>query len=301
MSMPIRYCKNHEIDKTKWDKCISDASNGLVYAYSFCLDALCTWDALVYNDYEVVMPLPYRSKWGFKYVYQLPFIQRLGVFGATTPQQVDAMYTAVTKHFRFIHYNTDQQPANKDFKLVKHINYVINLHTSLHTIRANISKECLKNIRKATQRSCNLSTGVAAEQVIDLYRKAYDHLHPTVTNKDYDQFLLLTKKAIATGFAETFAIKDETGEIVFAAALLKDHRRLYYVIGAPTEKGRQLRATYFFINSIIEKYAGSNLLLDLEGSDIPNVAAFYQRFGPAAEEYYEVKYNNLPFPINLLK
>jgi hypothetical protein len=38
------------------------------------------WDALVWGDYEFVMPLPVRKKWGIQYVYQPLFCQQLGIF-----------------------------------------------------------------------------------------------------------------------------------------------------------------------------------------------------------------------------
>ena len=56
--MNIAYLSNKNIDKQKWDRCIDMASNGLIYAYSFYLDAMSKhWDALILNDYEIVMPL----------------------------------------------------------------------------------------------------------------------------------------------------------------------------------------------------------------------------------------------------
>ena len=78
----LYYKQRKEIDEAKWDKCISKASNGLIYAYSYYLDGMAdNWDALVLNDYEVVMPLPWRKKFGFYYLYQPAFTAQLGLFG----------------------------------------------------------------------------------------------------------------------------------------------------------------------------------------------------------------------------
>ena len=47
----IQYLSHEQIDKAKWDQCIDNASNGLIYAYSFYLDTMAdNWDALVLND-----------------------------------------------------------------------------------------------------------------------------------------------------------------------------------------------------------------------------------------------------------
>src|SRR6187397_45201 len=81
-SSQIQYLVNKQIDKTKWDKCITEASNGLIYAYSFYLDTLAKhWDALIFNDYEAVMPLTWNKKYGIHYLYQPAFSAQLGVFG----------------------------------------------------------------------------------------------------------------------------------------------------------------------------------------------------------------------------
>ena len=59
----IHYVKRQEVNATKWDRCIDQASNGLIYAYSFYLDTMTdSWDALVLNDYEALMPLPWKKK-----------------------------------------------------------------------------------------------------------------------------------------------------------------------------------------------------------------------------------------------
>jgi hypothetical protein len=44
----IKYLQHKEIDKAKWDACITNAPNGLIYGYSFYLDCMAKhWDALV--------------------------------------------------------------------------------------------------------------------------------------------------------------------------------------------------------------------------------------------------------------
>ena len=65
-SYQIEYLTRDKIDINKWDECVNKASNGVIYARSIYLDKVCTnWDALVINNYELVMPLPWRKKWGF--------------------------------------------------------------------------------------------------------------------------------------------------------------------------------------------------------------------------------------------
>ncbi|VAW26447.1 hypothetical protein MNBD_BACTEROID04-1052, partial [hydrothermal vent metagenome] len=58
----IYYYKRNQIDIVKYDTCITKSINTRVYANSWYLDIVAdNWDVLVLNDYEAVMPLPWRS------------------------------------------------------------------------------------------------------------------------------------------------------------------------------------------------------------------------------------------------
>ena len=77
----IKHLRHNEVDKKKWDDCIDNAFNGIIYAYSWYLDIVCpTWDALIEDDYEKVMPLTHNNKLGISYLYPPLFTQQLGVF-----------------------------------------------------------------------------------------------------------------------------------------------------------------------------------------------------------------------------
>jgi hypothetical protein len=78
----IQHLTRNEIDSIKWNNCVERSANGLIYAFSYYLDALCdNWDAFVIDDYNAIMPLPWRKKAGIKYIYAPPFIQQLGIIG----------------------------------------------------------------------------------------------------------------------------------------------------------------------------------------------------------------------------
>src|SRR5690349_19187878 len=90
----IRYFSYEEVDREKWDACVLASPNGFIYARSFYLDGLCRWDALVMGDYEYLMPLPVRKKYGFRYIYTPPFTGQLGIIG-TAPVTEDIIHDFV--------------------------------------------------------------------------------------------------------------------------------------------------------------------------------------------------------------
>lgn len=81
--MHIVHLTYDEIDRKKWDACIRQSLNGLIYAETVYLDHMAVnWDGLVLGDYEAVMPLTWKKKWGIKYLYQPAFFQQGGIFSS---------------------------------------------------------------------------------------------------------------------------------------------------------------------------------------------------------------------------
>ena len=82
--MQIRRLKHHEIDFERWDLTITNARNTLPYAYSTFLNTVSpSWEALVTDDYNFLMPLPIKKFFFVKYIAQPPFCQQLGIFSAS--------------------------------------------------------------------------------------------------------------------------------------------------------------------------------------------------------------------------
>ena len=77
----IRCLKRNEIDVEKYNTCIKNAVQSNIYAFSWYLDIVTdNWAVLVLNDYEAVMPLPWKQKYFIKYVTQPLWTLQLGVF-----------------------------------------------------------------------------------------------------------------------------------------------------------------------------------------------------------------------------
>ena len=70
--MIIKRIKHHQIDFVKWDLAIEKSSAPLIYGYAWYLNTITSnqWDALVVGDYEAVFPMPWKKKFGIKYIYQ---------------------------------------------------------------------------------------------------------------------------------------------------------------------------------------------------------------------------------------
>src|SRR4026207_1677707 len=156
----IKYLQQKEIDRKKWDACIHEAPNGLIYAYSFYLDHMAKqWDALIINDYEAVMPLTWNKKYGFYYLYQPAFTASLGVFGKNlTKEIIDDFVSMLPSKFKLVEISLNSGNIvgeTKSFSLLRS-NYILNLNKPYEEIYKAYRDNHKRNISKAFQVGCSV-------------------------------------------------------------------------------------------------------------------------------------------------
>ena len=300
----IVYLKNKDIDKIKWDACITNASNGLVYAYSFYLDTMSMhWDALILDDYKAVMPLTWKSKFSIHYLYQPFFAASLGVFGNQLSLKIVRSFLEnIPAKFKYwdIYLNHKNIFQLKDFPFYERTNYVLNLAESYEKLSSAFSKSHLRNIARATQSGCYSEKNIGVEEVIALAKQQSKKFSP-VTDDDYERFLKLYKQLYKKNKAITYGVFSKQKQLLASCVYFFSHNRAYYILVGNHPNGRTLGASHFLINEFIKDNAGKDLLLDFEGSEIRNLAYFYSSFGAKEEKYAAIKLNKLPAILKLLK
>ena len=302
--MEISYCKYQQIDKTKWDACISHADNGLVYAYSYYLDAMAKhWDALVLNDYEAVMPLTWNKKYSIYYLYQPPFTACLGVFGRSLHAETMAAFLqSVPAKFKYwdIYFNPGNLFTISDFNLYQRMNYVLPLGHNYESLYNAYRDNIKRNIKKSEQFGLSIHKDVAIAAILQL-AKEQAGAFTSVADDDFIRFKklygLLYKKEQAT----TYAVYTKENELMASAVFFFSHNRAYYIMVGNHPNGKTLGASHALINAFIKDHAGEDIILDFEGSDIHSLAFFYSSFGAVEEKYSAVKLNRLPGLVKWLK
>ena len=302
--MEVKHLTYQQIDKVKWDTCIDKADNGLIYAYSFYLDCMAkNWEALVLNDYEVLMPLTWNKKYGIGYLYQPPFTASLGVFG----KQVDAeiMYAflkSIPPKFKYwdIYFNHGNFFELKDFKLYERINYILNLNSDYEKLYSAFRDNIKRNIKKAAQFHLTINKNIAVADVIAI-AKEYAMGNSGTTDEDFANFEKLYKLLHQNEKATTYGVYTKENQLITSAVFFFSHGRAFYILVGNHPNGKTLGASHALINAFIKDHAGANLLLDFEGSDISSLAFFYSSFGAVEEKYSAIRFNRLPSIIKWLK
>lgn len=296
MSNSITILPSESIDNEKWDHCITENDNGPIYSTSIYLNHLAAnWHGLVIGDYNAVMPLPWKKKMGIRYYYVPPFIQQLGITGTISAAGLPGIIAAVNKFASYgdIHFNFSNTAIPEQLSVIQRTNFLLDLSAGYEKIAGGYKADAKDNIIHAENNQL-IYKATDAALAIRLYKDLYYARMPRIKEKDYAQLTQLCIALSKSGNCITRSITTLNGEIVCSAVLLKDKRRIYNIANAVTKNSRPLKANSLLYDRIIREFAGTNLLLDMEGSDLPGVKQFYEKFGVTDQPYFHYHHNRLP-------
>lgn len=301
----ITYLKHHEIDKVKWDLCIEQSVNSLVYGFSWYLDiAAPNWHALVLNDYEAVMPLTCSRKLFIDYLYQPFFTQQSGIFYKKYPgeETLIAFIKAIPTKYKFIDINLNEgnEIERKRCKIKKRKNYVLDLSYHYTELIKGYDDHCKRNLKKAKQRDLRIKP-VDIALAVAFYQKYKGEVTQDVTSKDYDRFIRILVAAEQRGMVMPRGVYNEE-ETLLAVGIFVTHKaRIIYLLGGASDIGREARAMYLLFDDMILHFSDHKMLLDFEGSEIEGIARFFKGFGAIKKPYFKLRINRLPWFVRWLK
>jgi hypothetical protein len=300
----IEYLLHHEIDRAKWDQCVTEAENGLIYAYSFYLDHLSKhWDGLVLNDYEAIMPLTWNKKFGIHYLYQPPFTACLGVFGKNlTEAMIGEFVQAIPKKFKLIEISLNEGnifSIPTGFSLLN-TNYTLWLNKPYHELYQHYRENHQRNIQKALQAGCIVKKNIPVEEIIHLNKEQMKNITP-ISDSDYQQFKKLCQFLFDQNRAVSYGITDKQNKLLSSCVFFFSHNRAYYILVGNHPDGKNIGASHALIDAFIKDHANKDLILDFEGSDIESLALFYSGFGSQKEIYPALRWNRLPWWLRWMK
>lgn len=282
--MNIKYLLNKDIDLDKYNACIACSINERIYALSWYLDLVTdNWDALILNDYEAVMPLPRRKKYGLDYIYQAPWVQQLGVFSKNeiTPELLNNFIAHLPKKFVLVDYlfNSENLFANK--KMEQRTNYILRLNRSFESLTDSFNKNKKRIVKKDFSAWKILKNGNKSD-FLELYKienikfpshkDAYDKLNNLLKSDSINVWNVYEKEKIIAGLL-----------------WLKDDKRITYLVPVATDDAKKEDIPTFLVTELMKEFENTDYIFDFEGSMVKGVAKFYQSFGAEKEFYYWYK------------
>jgi len=289
-----------KINVTKWNACVKKHQAPIYCSFQYLTKMATNWVGFVLNDYEAVFAICYRKKMGIMYSYMPAFVQQTGMIGC---QQTDfkIFETAI---LNFVKYGDVMlHPSNNDFSttISPKTNFVIDLHQTYSFIYENYTSDLKKNLIKAQKSNFLYNSNDNIIEAIDTYKLIYENRIKTITEDDFSNFKQLCLLLQKDGKCIVRSIANCNKQILAIAVLLKDENRLYNIANSTTVLGKKTAANHFLIDSILKEFANTNLIFDFEGSDLPGVKSFYQKFGAVNQPYFHWHFNNLPWWIKWIK
>jgi hypothetical protein len=303
--MEIEYKKQKEINIKKWDICISMSINGIVYAYSWYLDIVSPgWDALIYGDYETVMPLTHNSKYSINYLYQPFFTQQLGIFSSNKIDDtlIQAFLNAIPLKYKFIEINLNKYNKLENlngFVIRKNTTYELDLIDNYENIFRKYNKNNIRNIRKAIQNKITIAKNLSVNEVFDLIQGSnkMSGLKKTHTNLLHQ----LIAKALYYKAGHLYGAYNDKNTLCAVGFFVYANNKACFILSVTNDEGKKQGAMFLLIDEFIKDFSNRNIILDFEGSNIDSIARFYKGFGANPFNYSSIRTNRLPFPFKLLK
>jgi hypothetical protein len=301
--MLIKYIHREHLDEDKYNDCVENSLQSNSYAFSWYLDIVCdNWDVLVLDDYEAVMPIPWRKKYGIKYVYPPFWVLQLGVY---SNEAIDE--NKFLKHlfsiFKFVelrmntHNNFELYP---EFLQLKQCQKLV-LNSTYSSILSKYRKDRKKDLQKAVTADLIEKWNDHPSNLIQLFKNNIGKRTPNIKENDYKNLEKLIAICIEKNMGEILAVYDKEDKLVASVFLLKHKKSITKLISSTNLKDRKNGANTFLIDRVIFKYHKDFSIFNFGGSSIKSVASFSKSFGAETEKYHQLKMNKLPKFLQLFK
>jgi hypothetical protein len=301
--MLIKYIQREHLDEEKYNDCIENSLQSNSYAFSWYLDIVCdNWDVLVLDDYEAVMPIPWRKKYGIKYVYPPLWVLQLGVYSnEATNENEFLIHLFSTFKFVELRMNTHNNiELYSEFLQLKQCQKLV-LNTTYSSILSKYRKDRKKDLQKATTADLIEKWSDHPSNLIELFKNNIGKRTPNIKENDYQNLEKLITICIQKKVGEILAVYDKKNKLVASVFLLKYKNSITKLISSTNLKDRKNGANTFLIDRVIFKYHKDFSVFNFGGSSIKSVASFSKSFGAETEKYHQLKMNKLPKVLQLFK
>jgi hypothetical protein len=296
----IKYLKYDEINKKKWDACIKESFNGLIYGYSWYLDIVAEdWDALVEGDYDRILPLPSRRKYAISYLYQPFFTQQLGVFSKNilTEEITEDFIKSIPPIYRFAEINLNiynkLDPDKYDIRWM--LNHELDLIKPYKDLYSNFSKNIKRNLKKAKNNQVEILKNIRPDEIIEVFKQNKGKEIRVLNDLDYVRLKRIIYTCLYKGKAKIYGAYTPENELCAGAVFTFSHNKATFLFSATNEVAKELGAMPLLIDHFIKEHAQTHLTLDFEGSNDPNLARFYKSFNANEIFYPHLKIDRLPW------
>lgn len=293
----IKRLKYHEIDFNKYNACIENSLQNSDYAQREFLDIVTgkSWELIIYDDYEAVMPVPLIVKFGFKIVLMPKLCQQLGIFSNQDSVYINNLfYNYLTKNYIVLFYafNGNNEVSNiglkKSYIIPKDQYSEVKKRYSIHR-RRNVriigdleNNIIFRNSLKSEDRT------FFVENIKGIKNKEDASIYFDLMQTLYEQKLM------------NIEILEYKNQIESMAGLYCGKTSHYLSLFVNKNPLSNTNIPSIVIDNYLKKTIADQDF-DFMGSDVENVAKFNERFGAIAYKYPIVSNSKKEVLIQILK
>lgn len=296
--MAIDYIPNENIDFKKWDKCIRKAFNGTIYAYSWYLNIVSdNWCALVENDYERVMPLPFKHFAGTDIIKQPDFAGQLGVFSTSTldESKISSFIQKIPQEYKYV--NLKMNKHNMLPHLLRNserkVSFDLDLIKPYDKLRDKYPDFLKHLLEKAANHKFHISAKVPIESIIKM--KQSSSLTSYFKPVDIITMQLLVTAAVNNKMGQMCGVYGENEELYAVAFFVWSHQKASLVFHILNHKKFELPAFFFLIDDFIRNNSEKNLILHFELHKHSKLVSLLEKIGAKKSESFYYYRNHLPW------
>ncbi len=298
----IEHIPHAQIDGKWWDQQLLACGNRIWYAQSWVLDRTSPgWDALIDHASGAIMPLTWRRKFSFKYLFQPYGTQQLGVFAPHYSKRIGEQFLqAIPAEFKLIDIalNEVMIDLESDRYIITGLDQqVLPLDRPIDELRTGYSKGHRRNLK---DRSVEVEQGITAGEFTALFKSTTARRFKSGTPLDHATLQQVIENAIGLGQCSIHGFRSE-GKLMAAACFMEWEGRSIFYKSAADPGSLHLRPMFRITDHYIAMHAGSGIVLDFAGSNTASVARFNSGFGAVRKVYLRLQRNSLPPPFKWFK
>lgn len=299
----IVHLLHHQIDPDAWDRRLASASNAAWYGSRAALDAAAPgWNALVDEESGAQMPLPWRMKYGVRYLYQPFMLQHVGPYmPEPSDRLVGRFLEAIPRGYRYadicVQGGTAVQAAG--LRTEVRTNHVLELGHHVEELRSRYSTSHRRSVQKAARMGVTV-LAAPVEEVAAFIEGSDQFRHWGTDGRQRAAMrrIMTSTGEDGSGFGRTATMG---GDLLAAGWFVRGPGEVVFLKGVSSPRGREVRAMHALIDAVIAEQALAGRVFDLAGGNDPQLARFYSGFGALPVFYLRALMNRLPVLIRRLK
>lgn len=290
----IKSVKRKDLNELEYNACVENSIQGRLFAFSWYLDIVCTdWITLVYKNYEAVMPIPIREKYGVTYVYPPFWILEMGVFSKDLKIEKEFI-NYLLKKYRFVELRLNSNNSILNLPQYETRQFqILDMGIDNSLLQENFQSDRKKDLKKAEKFKLVLKWTDDPENLVHLFKNNVGKRTPEIKLEDYKNLKKLIDVCLEKGVGEILSIYQD--EKIVASAFFLLYRDTVTILCSSTDfENRKNGANTFLINEAIKKYQSLYSIFNFGGSSMPSIAKYFFSFGATEITYPMIKQRRVP-------